>query len=254
MLPAMVAPQPPALDPAAAPTVAAAGPATATWLVLARDGPGVELPGLVGTRRLRVTADPRCFRDILVAERPRIVVVSEPPAGDDDLRLVVDQRRSRPRLRVLHLAPPDAVERRMAALLRGFDDALTTAMTGRELAARLAWMEARATARPAGRATIRVADDLELDLAGHVLRRDGVEVHLRPKEFGLLAQLATRPGRVHTRTELLERVWGPGHASGLRTVDVHVRWLRAKVEPDPERPVHLVTVRGIGYRLDPAER
>jgi DNA-binding response OmpR family regulator len=99
-----------------------------------------------------------------------------------------------------------------------------------------------------------VGDGPELDLAGHELRRQGEVVHLRPKELGLLALLAAHPGRAYTRWELLDRVWGPGHDAGTRTVDVHVRWLRAKVEPDPGRPVHLITVRGVGYRLDPPQR
>lgn len=88
----------------------------------------------------------------------------------------------------------------------------------------------------------------------HEVRRDGLAVHLRPKEFGLLALMASHPGRAYTRRELLERVWGKGHETGVRTVDVHVRWLRQKLEADPERPVHLVTVRGVGYRLDPPLR
>jgi DNA-binding response OmpR family regulator len=79
-------------------------------------------------------------------------------------------------------------------------------------------------------------------------------VHLRPKEFGLLAMLAGHPGRAWTRRQLMDRVWGPGHAGESRTVDVHVRWLRSKIEPDPAHPVRLVTVRGVGYRLDGSHR
>jgi DNA-binding response OmpR family regulator len=202
-----------------------------------------------------VIADPGRFRDVLLAERPRIVVACQPPAGPEDLELVASERRRRSRLRTLHLAPPDAVDARLAALALGFDDALTTATSGAELAGRLAWLEARARDRHgAMHASLPVADGLDLDLAAHELRRGERTVHLRPKEFGLLALLAAHPGRAYTRRELLERVWGPGHVSGVRTVDVHVRWLRAKVEPDPERPVHIVTVRGLGYRLDPPER
>ena len=102
--------------------------------------------------------------------------------------------------------------------------------------------------------TLPVAHGVELDLVAHEVRRDALAVHLRPKEFGLLALMASHPGRAYTRQELLERVWGKGHESGVRTVDVHVRWLRTKIESDPERPAHLVTVRGVGYRLDPPER
>jgi DNA-binding response OmpR family regulator len=222
--------------------------------VLATGGPAADLPNLVGGTAIRITSDPRRFRDILLAERPRIVVVCQPPADDETLDLVASERRRRSRLRALHLAPPEAAADRMAALGRGFDDALTTATSGPELAARLAWLEARARERPAPGATLPIADGLELDIAAHELRHAGRPIHLRPKEFGLLALMASHPGRAYTRRELLERVWGHEHPSGPRTVDVHVRWLRSKIEPDPDQPVHLVTVRGVGYRLDPPER
>ncbi len=113
------------------------------------------------------------------------------------------------------------------------------------------WTSARARA---GRTRSRSGNDLVLDLVAHELRRDGRTVHLRPKEFGLLAMLAAHPGRAYTRRQLLDRVWGSEHDGDPRTVDVHVRWLRAKIEPEPARPVHLITLRGIGYRLDPPDR
>ena len=103
--------------------------------------------------------------------------------------------------------------------------------------------------------TLPVADGLELDLVAHELRRDALAVHLRPKEYGLLALLASHPGRAYTRRELLERVWGKGHESGAadggrpRPLAPHRR-----SRADPERPIHLVTVRGVGYRLDPPVR
>jgi DNA-binding response OmpR family regulator len=221
------------------------------WLVLAGGGTAGALPEAAKAVVVCVTADPVRFRDILLTERPRIVVVCQPPASDEDLDLVASERRHRSRLRALHLAPPGAVADRIAALARGFDDALTTATTSGELAARLAWLEARARDRPAPGTSLQVAPGMELDLVAHEVRRDGLAVHLRPKEFGLLALMASHPGRAYTRHELLDRVCGKGHESGARTVDVHVRWLRKKIEADPERPVHLVTVRGVGYRLDP---
>ena len=123
-----------------------------------------------------------------------------------------------------------------------------------ELVGRLAWLDARARPRDGSGHALPVADDLELDLVAHELRRGDELVHLRPKEFGLLALLAAHPGRAYSRRELLDRVWGPDHDGGMRTVDVHVRWLRSKIEPVPERPIHLVTVRGLGYRLDGPQR
>lgn len=244
---------PPGPDPTRVASTRTGAAERAGWLVLALDGPAADLPSLVTGTPVHVTPDPRRFRDLLLVERPRIVVVCEPPGGEADLDLVAAERRRRSRLRTLHLAPPEAVANRMAALARGFDDALTTATSGDELAARLAWLEARTRERHAPGTRLPIAEGLELDPIAHDLRRGTASVHLRPKEFGLLALMASHPGRAYTRHELLERVWGHGHHGGPRTVDVHVRWLRSKIEPDPDRPIHLVTVRGVGYRLDPPE-
>ena len=73
-------------------------------------------------------------------------------------------------------------------------------------------------------------------------------VRRSPITWLLLAMLAAHPGRAYTRRQLLDRVWGPEQVGDPRTVDVHVRWLRSKIEPQPDRPIHLVTVRGVGYR------
>jgi DNA-binding response OmpR family regulator len=206
-------------------------PDRTAWLVLASGGPAADLPALVARTTIRVTDDPRRFRDILLAERPRIVVVCQPPAGDADLEVVAAERRRRARLRVIHLAPPDAVADRLAALARGFDDALTTAMSVDELAARVAWLEGRARERPAAGTTLPIAEELELDLLAHELRKGDRSIHLRPKEFGLLALLASHPGRAYTRRELLERVWGHGHESSRRTVDVPRHGARRRLPP-----------------------
>lgn len=224
------------------------------WLVLAQDGPALELPRFAPPDTVRVLADPRRFRDVLLAERPRIVVCAEPPAGPGELELVARERGRRASLRIMHLAPPDAVDRRLRALDAGFDDALASTVSDVELAGRVAFLASRARARAGSGGVIRIDDDVELDVVAHELRRGGIAVHLRPKEYGLLALLAAHPGRAYTRRQLLDRVWGHDRDGGSRTVDVHVRWLRAKIEADPERPVHLVTVRGVGYRLDLASR
>lgn len=218
------------------------------------DGPATELLGHVTDVPVRVLTDPARFRALLLAERPRIVVCAEPPADAALLRLVVAERRRRPSMRAIHLAPPDAVESRLEALATGFDDALTTATPVSELVGRLRWLDARMRTRPGEGEVLPVADGLELDLVAHVLRRGDEVVHLRPKEYGLLALLAAHPGRVYSRRELLDIAWEPDRTGGERTVDVHVRWLRSKIERVPERPTCLVTVRGIGYRLDPPGR
>lgn len=89
-----------------------------------------------------------------------------------------------------------------------------------------------------------------LDLARHELRRGETPVRLRPKEYELLAYLTRHPGQTLTRDELLNDVWDIDFGGGTRTVDVHVRWLRQKIEADPAQPTHLITVRGAGYRFE----
>ncbi len=224
------------------------------WLVLACDGPAAGLADQRPDIQVRVVPDPRRFRDLLRAERPGLVVVVQPPAGPEDLALVAAERRRRPHLRAVHVAPPEGSALRLAALALGFDDALTTETSSSELAGRLALLVERARVRSGAAAVLPVGEDMDLDLAAHELRRSDGPIHLRPKEFGLLAVLASHPGRVFTRRELLDRVWGHGHPSGSRTVDVHVRWLRSKIETEPGSPIHLVTARGTGYRFDPPQR
>lgn len=149
---------PPGPDPTRVASTRTGAAERAGWLVLALDGPAADLPSLVTGTPVHVTPDPRRFRDLLLVERPRIVVVCEPPGGEADLDLVAAERRRRSRLRTLHLAPPEAVANRMAALARGFDDALTTATSGDELAARLAWLEARTRERHAPGTRLPIAE------------------------------------------------------------------------------------------------
>ncbi len=233
------------------PTTDAAQPSA--WLVLAADGPAALL-GASGTGAgVTVVAESGRFRELLETLRPRVVVCSWPPATVADLGAVLDARRRRSAMRAVLVAPPEAVDARLDALSRGFDDALASTVPLQELIGRLAWHDARSRARPASGGLLRFGDGFELDTAAHELRHHGEVVHLRPKEYGLLALLAAHPGRAYSRVELLDRIWGRPRGGG-RTVDVHVRWLRSKIELDPDRPVTVVTVRGVGYRLDSAAR
>jgi DNA-binding response OmpR family regulator len=223
-----------------------------SWVALADGGPVGLLSGMVGVRTLQATADPAEFAEMLRSARPRIAIVGTPPAGADDLAVALHERRRRPALRVVVVCPSDAISARLEALRAGADDAHPDTIDPAELGARLLILEERT--RPRHDTTLVVTDDTELDLVAHEVRRAGALIHLRPKEFQLLAMLAAHPGRAYSRRQLLDRVWGAHHDGDPRTVDVHVRWLRSKIEPRPEAPIHLVTVRGVGYRLDPRPR
>ena len=92
--------------------------------------------------------------------------------------------------------------------------------------------------------------NLEIDVARRRVKLGESVLELTQKEFDLLAFLAQNRGLVFNREQLLEKVWGYDYVGGTRTVDVHIRWLREKIEPDPGKPRWLVTVRGVGYKLE----
>lgn len=137
----------------------------------------------------------------------------------------------------------------VVGLESGADDYVVKPFKPKELVARI---RARIRRNDDVPAQTLVAGDLEIDVAGHTVRREGKVLSLTPLEFDLLVCLARRPGQVFTREVLLQEVWGYRHAADTRLVNVHVQRLRAKVERDPERPEIVLTVRGVGYKAGPA--
>jgi len=221
-----------------------------TWLVLA----DVGWPGLGdASTAVATVAVGSTFVRLLRELRPVLAVVWCPPAAPVEVLAAVAERRERPSLRLIFLNEPRDVAARLEALALGFDEALPASIDPVELAGRAHLLLDGARAGSGVDRQIRIADGVVLDLVGRRVQRQGRDVLLRPKEFALLAVLATHPGRVFSRDQLVDRIWGATYAGGPRTVDVHIRWLRAKIEEDPARPVHVTTVRGTGYRLDPPE-
>jgi DNA-binding response OmpR family regulator len=136
---------------------------------------------------------------------------------------------------------------KVVGLELGADDYVTKPFSLRELTARIRALLRRTEQLAEAPAPLIELGALTVDLAGHRLLRDGERVPLKPKVFELLAYLLRHPGQVLTREQLLEHVWGYDYAGETRTVDVHVHWLRAAIEPVPAEPIYLHTVRGIGY-------
>ena len=133
----------------------------------------------------------------------------------------------------------------------GADDYMVKPFSMRELKARVKVILRRAAlqAKPGEGGVLRIAD-LTVDLDKHQVSVGEDSVSLTPKEFDLLAYLAGNKGMVFSREHLLERVWGYDYIGDIRTVDVHIRWLREKLEAEPSKPRRLITVRGTGYRIE----
>jgi len=131
----------------------------------------------------------------------------------------------------------------------GADDYMTKPFSPRELLARIKARLRRPNSQEETESKIIIRGELRVDVTGFRVHVRGEETELTPKEFELLRVLVAHPGRVYSREELLERIWGYEYDGDTRTVDVHVRHLRLKVEKDPSNPDYIETLRGIGYRF-----
>jgi two-component system response regulator RegX3 len=131
----------------------------------------------------------------------------------------------------------------------GADDYVTKPYSSRELIARIHAILRRGREPDADPPPLQ-AGRVRMDVERHQVTVDGAQIPMPLKEFTLLEMFLRNPGRVLTREQLINRVWGPDHFGDPKTVDVHVKRLRTKIEPDPARPTLLTTVRGLGYKLE----
>jgi DNA-binding response OmpR family regulator len=212
---------------------------------LARQGYEVEA---VGDGQSALDAARRTKMDLIVLD------LMLPVLDGFEVCRILRQEMSVP---ILMLTARDDEIDRVIGLEMGADDYLTKPFSMRELMARIKALirrvrldQAEAEARTAKPTDSLTFGNLELDITRRELRVGSEVVRLKPKEYDLLLFLARHQGHVLTRELILERVWGWEFSGGSRTVDVHVRWLREKIESDPSKPDRLVTVRGVGYRFE----
>ena len=164
---------------------------------------------------------------------------------------VCRQLRNRSAVPVIMLTAKDSEIDKVVGLELGADDYVTKPFSARELVARI-----RAVLRRHGQLeepddTALEAGPVRMDVERHTVSVSGDSVQLPLKEFELLEMLLRNAGRVLTRMQLIDRVWGADYVGDTKTLDVHVKRLRAKIEPDPGLPRYLVTVRGLGYKFEP---
>jgi two-component system response regulator RegX3 len=159
--------------------------------------------------------------------------------------------RSRSAVPIIMLTAKDSEVDKVVGLELGADDYVTKPYSARELVARMrAVLRRRGEAAEAPSDGVLEAGPVRMDVERHVVAVDGEIVALPLKEFDLLEFLLRNAGRVLTRGQLIDRVWGSDYVGDTKTLDVHVKRLRAKLEPDPANPKYLLTVRGLGYKLE----
>jgi len=164
---------------------------------------------------------------------------------------VCRQLRSRSAVPIIMLTAKDSEIDKVVGLELGADDYVTKPYSARELLARIrAVLRRRGENGEAPTEPVLEAGPVRMDVERHVVAVDGEAVALPLKEFDLLELLLRNAGRVLTRMQLIDRVWGSDYVGDTKTLDVHVKRLRAKIEPDPANPQYLLTVRGLGYKLE----
>ncbi len=199
----------------------------------------------------RTAADGEAGLEAALSMRPDVVVLDLMLPQLDGLEVCRALRR-RSNVPILMLTAKGEEIDKVVGLELGADDYVTKPVGMRELIARVRALlrrphEVNAEANPA---EILRAGDLEVDRAAHAVRKAGAPIAVRPREFDLLALLVSNPGRAYTREQILSLLWGHNYVGDERTVDVHVRWLREKIEDNPAQPTRIVTLRGVGYRFD----
>ncbi|MDQ3625056.1 MAG: response regulator transcription factor [Verrucomicrobiota bacterium] len=202
--------------------------------------------------RVITAADGAAGLERALAEKPDLLLLDVMMPRLDGFSVCREVRRCLPALPILMLTAKGQVDDRVTGLDVGADDYLVKPFSSRELLARVRAL-LRRFERDAAAVERLAFGDVEIDFVKHLCTRAGSRVALSSREFGVLKLLAEHPGEPVSREQFLEIVWGYHAYPTTRTVDNQLLSLRAKLEPDPAHPRHLVTVHGIGYRLEMTE-
>ena len=203
---------------------------------------------ILTAKQFRVTTAGRGEEGLaLAAAQPPDVIILDLSLPDMDGIEVCARLREWTQTPIIVLSVRDNERDKVAALDKGADDYLTKPFGIEELLARMRVALRHSVQTQGSKRTIVKAGSLEIDLAQHLVTREGVEVKLTATEFKLLAYLAAHAGRVLTHQAILAQVWDPADADHIEYLRVYMRQLRKKLESDPERPQYLVTEPGVGY-------
>lgn len=186
-------------------------------------------------------------------EPPVLVVLDLRLPGMDGLEVCRHLRQFYPEVAVIMLTARGQPLDKVRGLELGADDYITKPFDPRELVARVQAVLRRTRPRSTAQGRVKQFGSLHIDLRRRLVSKGDRILELTPREFDLLAFLAHRPGQVFSRDEILDAVWGPDYCGDPKTVDVHIRRLREKLEDNPARPVYLQTAWGVGYSLNPGQ-
>ena len=191
-------------------------------------------------------ANAREALNALGIDRPEVVLLDLGLSDRDGIEIIPQIKKAGPA--VIVVSARDDTEAKVAALDLGADDYVTKPFDTEEVLARIrVVLRNRLSAQ--AEAPLVTVGEVEIDLDARQVRRSGEEVHLTPREYGFVAELARRPGRVLTHAHLLRAVWGPGHEGDVEYLRVAARAVRQKLEEDPSAPVLIRNEPGVGYRL-----
>ena len=206
---------------------------------LGREGYEVDrvTDGVTGLERFTTAGADLVLLDLMLPGMP----------GEDVCREI----RRTSNVPIIMLTARDAEVDKVVGLEIGADDYVTKPFHTRELLARIKAVLRRSRAETASADGVLEGGGIRLDADRFEVTADGEPVHMPRKEFELLEILMENAGRVLTRETLIDRIWGPDYFGDTRTLDVHVKRLRAKCEKDPHAPVHILTIRGLGYKFVP---